>query len=128
MARIISPFRYAWESFLNLVGLGPRRSPFLTVRDPDSRARFAQYMRRTQPSFDPGEARRTSVFLGNGGSVTHGVVRHASVNGESVVKKIPRFTFSSQTGSIVARRRQRAIRGSGMGAANRSLLNAVRVR
>ncbi|RME67779.1 MAG: hypothetical protein D6781_12490 [Verrucomicrobia bacterium] len=128
MARMISPLRFAWEGLLGLVGLGPRHARFSTIRDPESRVRFAQYLRRVQPSADAESIRRAAAFLGSGGSVSRGNVRHAPAGGEIPARAVPHFTFSGQPTGIISRRRQLAHRTGIRETSSRSLLNALRIR
>jgi hypothetical protein len=104
----ISPVRYALDLVLNVVGLGPKHSRFLPARDPESRMRFAQYLRRVQPEPTAGSVHRTVRLLGTGGAVSRGTVRHAPVSGAIAPQPRPMFRFATETGGLVARRRAQA--------------------
>lgn len=109
MRHRLSPFRIVFEAALNLVGRGPRRSPFTPARDPKSRLRFAQYVSRVQPAPDPTAVRHTARLLGTGGALSRGVVRHAPW---SAGLPTPAFRTAparyGQPGRVAARRRAQA--------------------
>ena len=122
----LSPFRYALEIVLNLVGHGPRRSCFTPARDPESRVRFAQYLSRVQPTPEQIAARQAARMLGSSGVLSHGNVRHAPLSAapETGLRRPP-FHLFSHPGDIARRRR---VRSSENALSLRTLLNALRVR
>jgi hypothetical protein len=122
----LSPFRYALEIVLNLVGHGPRRSCFTPARDPESRVRFAQYLSRVQPTPEQIAARQAARMLGSGGTLSRGIVRHAPLT--SAPETSPRratFNLFSQHGDVAGRRRVRSTENTNP---LRTLLDALRVR
>jgi hypothetical protein len=123
----ISPFRHVFESVLNLVGRGPRRSRFTPARDPESRLRFARYVSRVQPEPDPTALRRSTRLLGQGGSMSRGDVRHAPLSEFPVGGESGRFRVHlfGQPGGVAARRRAQSQRSV---FSLRTLIHALRVR
>jgi len=122
----LSPLRHAFELILNLVGHGPRRSCFTPARNPESRVRFAQYVSRVQPAFDPAQVRQAVRMLGNGGTLSRGEVRHAPLTGGPAAgARRSTLHYISQPGDVAARRRAQAF---GTSVSLRSLLDALRVR
>ncbi|BET69557.1 hypothetical protein ASA1KI_44750 [Opitutales bacterium ASA1] len=124
----ISPLRYAFEGLLDLVGLGPRHSVFTAARNTESRVRFAQYLDRVQPAREHGSrvgGRRTARFLGGGGALSRGVVRHAPSEPHALPVRTPAFRQETDLGARAAARRS-----SGGSTFNslRFLLHALRVR
>jgi hypothetical protein len=121
----ISPLRHAFESILDLFGLGPERSTFTPARTTESRVRFAQYVSRLQPAAEPVAARRTARLLSQGGAVSRGNVRHAPLSEAAVIGRRPLFHLFTLPGGIAARRRARAQQHD---TPLRTLFNALRVR
>ncbi len=122
----ISPFRYAFEGFLDLFGLGPRRSQLTVARHPESRVRFAQYMNRVQPPAEHNHANHRAIrFLGGGGAVSRGIVKHAPSESSPTPVPTPAFRSLNQPGSIAARRRADAQQSPNP---FKLLLHALRVR
>jgi hypothetical protein len=116
----LSPFRHAFELFLDLLGRGPRRSGFTPARDPKSRMRFAQYVSKVQPTPDLSPARRNARLLGQGGALSNGVVRHAPLSG------LPATGLRRSTFHLIAPANDR--RASSASSSLRTLLDALRVR
>ncbi|MGH8020499.1 MAG: hypothetical protein ACREIA_19875 [Opitutaceae bacterium] len=122
----ISPLRCAFEGVLGLFGLGPRRSLFTAARDPESRLRFAQYMNRVQPPSEHSHSSQRAIrFLGSGGAVSRGIIRHAPFDSNAMAVPTPAFRACNQPGTIAARRRASAQQ---IPNPLRLLLHALRVR
>lgn len=120
----LSPFRHAFESLLDLFGLGPRRSSFSPARSTESRVRFAHYVSRLQPAAEPVAARRTARLLSQGGAVSRGNVRHAPL-AEVPPPRRPLFHLFTLPGGVAARRRAQAQQPE---TALRTLFNGLRAR
>lgn len=125
MSHSISPIRHAFDGALDLIGIGPRRSPFSPARNPESRLRFARYVSKVQPPADPSPARHPARLLGHGGAVTLGTVRHASFAEAVTGPRRPLFHLFTQPGGIAARRRAMAQQSS---TPLRTLFDALRAR
>jgi hypothetical protein len=117
--------RGAFDRFLDLFGLGPRRSRFTPARDPESRRRFAQYVSRVQPASDFAAARRTALLLGQSAAAERAETRPSPAPAASAMLPRPLFHLFSQSGGLAARRRARAQEEA---TSLRSMFNALRVR